>query len=134
MSDAAAEQVTAPPYHLPENEGYPEAIRDPVQQATLVSYFWPHIKNKEDERMLRGALYNPLNIEYLAGQLRIPCPQGYSAAEMEVYVDATLNVMVPCRCCGDPIRLHGQAYKELGGRCHWDCFPFDGEGAVDVTQ
>ena len=139
MNDATAEQVTAQPYHLPENEPYPEAIRDPLQLNALVAYFRPHIRSEGDEVMFQRVLYNPLNIEYVAREFRIPCPAGYSAAEMQLHVDATLNAMVPCRVCGDPIRLHGRAYKELGGRCHWDCYESssndDGDAnAVNATQ
>ena len=122
LIEPTGEQITSPSYVLPASAGYPEAIRDQAQIDALVAHFRPHIRTREDERMFQGALYNPLNIEYIARHYHIPCPQGYSEAEMQVHIDATLNAMVPCRICGTPIRRHGRAYEELGGRCNWDCY------------
>lgn len=104
--------------YLVPRKGYPEVISDPDELRTLVNYFRPYIESgKLSSEMMMDALYNPLNIEYVAREvLHIDCPQGFGAIEMQ----ARLNRQVPCPTCGDMISVRRSEYIELG-RCNWDC-------------
>ena len=86
---------------LPPHRGYPEAIGDARQLDYLVCYFLPHIKKNlpKDGEQLLHSLYNPLNISWLANEIGIDCPPGYSEAEMLARLDTT----DPCHLCGDPV-------------------------------
>lgn len=115
-----AESASTVFVQLPPQKGYPEAISEPSEVNSLVSYFRPSIDaGRIDRHMLIGALYNPLNIEYVANKAGLPCPPGYSEREME----ARLNETVACPGCGHPTRRFGNEYVRWQ-RCNWDCDGF----------
>src|SRR5690348_11234808 len=79
---------------LPPRRDYPEAIDDAGQLDYLIRYFLSYIKKDLAKygQLLLHALYNPLNISWLARELNVACPPGYAEAEMKAR-NATLD---PC--------------------------------------
>jgi hypothetical protein len=93
---------------LPRHRGYPEAIDNGAELDLLVRYFLPHVhqKPRPHGEWLMHALYNPLNISWLASQLGVACPAGYTEAEMMARNAAT----DPCPLCGDPVARYSRSF------------------------